>query len=399
MRPSPSQSATLFAKGKKSLGNDGSMWEVVLTSAGVKRWMRVKAHKSTPKRKTPPKRKSTTKRKTPPKRKSTVKRKTPQKRKTPRKRKSTAKRKTPPKRKSTPQRRSSPKRSSPRKQNSPKRKSSQRARVPSTKYKSPMLAQTYNESIDATGYWVSEKLDGVRSVFHGGKFYSRNNNVFHAPKWFLDEMPQGVMLDGELFTKRGDFQNVMSIVSKNTPLDAEWAKITFYVFDMPLLDAPFEERYTELKRVVANAKTRHLKLVNHTRLKSKGDLEKMHKTLAAKGAEGLMLRAPGSYYESRRSKSLLKYKKFRDDEVRVEGHEFGTGKYANVMGKLTVSWKRGGKKVTFKVGSGFNETQRKNYKKLFPVGTFVKIKYFETTSSQKPRFPVFLGVRDKRDMK
>jgi DNA ligase 1 len=47
--------------------------------------------------------------------------------------------------------------------------------------------------------------------------YSRNGNKFYPPKWFLDAMPKDIALDGELWTKRDDFQNAVSIVKKQVP--------------------------------------------------------------------------------------------------------------------------------------------------------------------------------------
>lgn len=40
-----------------------------------------------------------------------------------------------------------------------------------------MLAKTWDEEIDPTGYYMSEKLDGMRMVWTGSKMYSRNGNA------------------------------------------------------------------------------------------------------------------------------------------------------------------------------------------------------------------------------
>lgn len=40
LRPSPSESATLFAPGTKKIGNNGDGWIVVQSSGGVKRWVK-----------------------------------------------------------------------------------------------------------------------------------------------------------------------------------------------------------------------------------------------------------------------------------------------------------------------------------------------------------------------
>lgn len=39
---------------------------------------------------------------------------------------------------------------------------------------------------DPTGWWISEKLDGVRTYYDGkGGFFSRNGNPFTPPAWFV----------------------------------------------------------------------------------------------------------------------------------------------------------------------------------------------------------------------
>jgi DNA ligase-1 len=52
--------------------------------------------------------------------------------------------------------------------------------------------------------------------------------------------------------------------------------------------------------------------------------------------EGLMLREPGSFYENRRSNSLLKVKTFYDDEAVVLGYKPGTGRCEGMVGALRV---------------------------------------------------------------
>jgi DNA ligase-1 len=261
-----------------------------------------------------------------------------------------------------------------------------------------MLAKLYNDT-DPTGYWASEKLDGVRCIYANGKLLSRNNNEFFAPKWFLSKLPKNVVLDGELYTKRSDFSNVMSIVSKNNPIDSEWDQIKYVVFDLPLVIEPFENRQKQLKALIRKVKSKHIGVIPQVRVQNRKHLLEIQSKILKKNGEGVMLRQPGSYYEHKRSSTLLKMKTFYDDEAVVLSAELGSGKYSNVMGKLHVKWIKGiHKGVNFKVGSGFDDAQRTSHKKLFPSGTIVKIKYFELTSTGKPRFPVFLGVRSRKDL-
>jgi DNA ligase-1 len=264
---------------------------------------------------------------------------------------------------------------------------------------SVMLANKYTGN-DPTGYFMSEKLDGYRALFYngpsGGEFISRNNKPFMAPQWFLDDiaskLPIGTLLDGELYTKRGDFDS-MGIVRKKIPVDSEWRKITFMVFDIPLVHKKFRERYNIMEQLLKDV--RHVQLVEHIEIKNIEQFNKLHKQWVSEGAEGSMLRNPDSFYENKRSNMLLKVKDFLDDEAIVEGMEFGDGRNSDVMGNLIVRWAPHANKSykgTFDVGSGFTDEQRKNWKTLFKKGTTITVKYFEIQKSGKPRFPIFQNI-------
>lgn len=78
-----------------------------------------------------------------------------------------------------------------------------------------MLAETIEKAEqDPTGWLMSEKLDGVRCYWNGSRMYTRNQKPFYPPKWFKDALPKDLALDGELWTQRNDFQNVVRIVRK-----------------------------------------------------------------------------------------------------------------------------------------------------------------------------------------
>src|SRR5262245_12681473 len=52
-----------------------------------------------------------------------------------------------------------------------------------------LLAESWDFATDPAGWWLSEKLDGVRAYWDGQKFLSRLGNVFHAPDWFTKGLP------------------------------------------------------------------------------------------------------------------------------------------------------------------------------------------------------------------
>ena len=104
-----------------------------------------------------------------------------------------------------------------------------------------MLAKAYNpDEHDPSGWLMSEKLDGVRCYWNGKSgMFTRNGNSFAAPDWWKAKLPH-IALDGELFSKRDDFQKIVSIVRKQDKNNPEWKQIKFCVFDAPLLKGNFK---------------------------------------------------------------------------------------------------------------------------------------------------------------
>ena len=73
-----------------------------------------------------------------------------------------------------------------------------------------LLLKVYKDQ-NITGWVMSEKLDGIRAYWDGKNLISRGGNIIYAPKWFTKDYPS-FELDGELWTKRKDFENISSIV-------------------------------------------------------------------------------------------------------------------------------------------------------------------------------------------
>lgn len=64
---------------------------------------------------------------------------------------------------------------------------------------------------------------------------------------------------------------------------------------------------------------------------------------------------------------MLKVKRFEDAEATVVGHQAGTGRCTGMMGALLMKEKDG---TEFKIGSGFDDSQRKYPPKVGSVVTF-----------------------------
>ncbi len=251
-----------------------------------------------------------------------------------------------------------------------------------------LLAKVYKEHIDPGDYWVSEKLDGVRAFWDGRRLISRNGYPFRAPRWFTRGFPE-VPLDGELWMGRNTYEALSAAVRRREPVEAEWRKIGFWVFDLPAARVNFTRRYEQLGSIVAATASPYLSLVEQYRVADKQALMKKLDTVVRNGGEGLMLHRAGSLYRSGRSDDLLKLKPFQDAEAVVIAHNPGKGKYAGQMGSVLVETEVGKR---FYIGSGFSDEQRRNPP---PPGTVITYKYYGLTSNGIPRFASFLRVCDQ----
>jgi len=248
----------------------------------------------------------------------------------------------------------------------------------------PMLAKPYDTQ-PVQGWLMSEKIDGCRAIWNGTELMSRNGNKFFAPSWFTEQLPAGVMLDGELCVGRKAFQRGVSIVRKKKPVDAEWQEVRYFVFDAPEYRGGFETRIDFCSEILSGCQV--AEVVKQTVCRGHIHLQKFFSDLIEQGAEGIMIRRPGSAYEQKRSGSLLKFKPFDSDEAEVLGHQPGEGKHIGRLGALVCRWGS----VVFNLGTGLSDDSRQ----LPPrIGAKVSFMFFGLTDGGVPRFPVFLTERD-----
>jgi len=246
-----------------------------------------------------------------------------------------------------------------------------------------LLAHKWDNAMDLTGWWMSEKLDGVRAYWNGSTFLSRLGNEFMAPKWFTKDLGDEP-LDGELWLDRGEFQRCVSIVRRQDRSD-HWKKLQFLVFDAPGHDAHFEDRVAWLKEKVADHP--YANAVEHVKCESTKHLEDELARVEGLGGEGLMMRQPQSKYVHGRSTTLLKVKTFHDAEGVVVGYVAGKGKHKGRTGALVCELEDG---TRFHVGTGMSDKERENPP---DVGTVITFRCQELTKAGVPRFPSYVGER------
>lgn len=248
---------------------------------------------------------------------------------------------------------------------------------------SPMLARPFARQ-EVRGWLMSEKLDGVRAIWDGARLISRNGNPFAAPAAFLASLPAGVMLDGELTMGRGKFQPTVAAVRRKIPRAAEWDTIRFEVFDAPQAPGGFEERLAFAAAVLDGSPI--AATLPQTLCESLPHLDRYFLALTLAGAEGIMLRAPRSLYENRRSPLLLKYKPFESDEAEMIGTEPGEGRCQGIAGAFLLRWND----ITFRVGTGITDELRATPP---APGAKITFGFCGLTDSGIPRFPTFLAER------
>lgn len=341
-----------------------------------------------------------------------------------------------------------------------------------------MLAHVYTGTEPVGMWYMSEKLDGLRAFWDGGVtrgqptslvpwantekdaryitppvstgLWSRYGKAIQAPDWWLDKLPRGIPLDGELYAGRGNFQFLVSCTKRLVP-GAEWHSVTYQVFDAPPYHAVFANG--EIKNTNFKKKFEGIRLTNEEYQKpSRWDFHTVYgwlleleqndifnvlaqkqlygdyRTIITKrleeviegGGEGLMLRNPTSFWAPQRAKTLLKVKGQLDSEATVVGYVWGRetdkgSKLLGLMGALVVSWK--GKRFEL---SGFTDDERRlifvadrsnacaigveNPGKAvppgitnpqFPIGSTVTFKYRELTDAGIPKEARYFRKREE----
>jgi len=246
------------------------------------------------------------------------------------------------------------------------------------------------------GYWLSEKLDGVRAWWDGEKMWSRTGRAWNPPPWFKDRLPKDLHLDGELWMKRDAFDETSGICRK---ADTDgWQRINYMVFDITNVSLLYEERLKELKRRLPDGELTPDEIDYHrmggkvcalpaVQCRGKEHLDELMSHIMDKGGEGLMLRQPKCAYEYGRSRTLYKLKYWYDAEGLVVGQEWGQGEHKGRMGAVRIQMECG---KTLTVGSGFSLAQRESWQPS--VGKVIRYRFQELTKDGTPRFPIYEGT-------
>ena len=253
---------------------------------------------------------------------------------------------------------------------------------------------------NVSGWLASEKLDGVRAYWDGENLLSRQGKRLNAPQSFTKNFPK-FALDGELYAKGLKFEEIQATVMDKLPDERAWSRLKFHVFDVPEASGGLLDRLEVLAKFLKNEPNQNLTIIKQIKMRDNAHFLKFAEEIIAKGGEGAVVREPNAPYERKRSKNALKFKKFKDAECEVTAINKGSGKYANLAGSLTCK-ALGGKDdkekagepkegTIFKIGSGLSDKNRQDPPK---IGSVITYKFQNLTTNGKPRFPIFLRVRE-----
>ena len=284
------------------------------------------------------------------------------------------------------------------------------------------------DPVDGT-YFASRKCDGCRdaTIIDCGagivEFRSRQNKQFTT----LDNLKAAVLrfcaplsgkwvLDGELckVDENGDedFQSIMKEIRRK---DFSIEDCCYKVFDILTYDEFCEgkskdilsKRFELIDRLNSEyVKQPHercwIQPLKQERLLSQDDFDRWAGYVEKGNWEGFMLRKD-TYYQSGRTKDLLKVKKFFDQEFEVVGVETGEMTTA-VPGQGLIKYEGvTALHITHKgndvrVGAGLSREQRVAWMKdpSLIIGKTITVKYFETTTNKEGkeslRFPTLKFV-------
>lgn len=290
----------------------------------------------------------------------------------------------------------------------------------------PNLIPTFNvqlgtpiEKIKLTGnekIFISRKLNGTRCTFIGDKCMTRQGKEYTGLNHIIADLQKLVgtntFIDGELLYKNKEGLSDSEAFQKGTGIamskDSDKSELKLVVFDMFPLDEfkngkskePYSNRkkqLIELDKKIKELGTENLEIIqmcyegyDHSEIWKWLDYAEQNDW------EGVIINLD-TPYECKRTKNLIKVKKFYTYDLEVIGVEEGTGRNKGTLGALVVKYKNN----TVNVGSGFTDEERSYYwnNQDEIIGRVIEVKYKEITTDKKTgleslQFPVYVDIRE-----
>lgn len=291
-----------------------------------------------------------------------------------------------------------------------------------------MLGTSIEKCKIPQGTWfaISQKLNGSRCFYYKGKLYTRQGKIYtgceHIIKdiesltsknrMFVEPVYENYVFDGELILKDNSlsdseaFQKGVGIANSDKENKQE---LKLVIFDM-LNQKEFElgesvyqykrrkEQLNDLRNLITDKNLSNIEVV--PMFYEGTDQSKIWEWLdyaEQNDMEGIMINLD-TPYECKRTKNLIKVKKFYTLDLKVIDAVEGDGRLKETLGALVVEYKGN----TVNVGSGFSDEQRKEFweNKDSIIGRVIEVKYKEITKNKDTgleslQFPVFVSLREQ----
>jgi DNA ligase 1 len=277
----------------------------------------------------------------------------------------------------------------------------------------PMLAQDFEKKKSKVSYPVDvqPKLDGVRALatWEGEevKLYSRSGkewNIPHLARQLEAVLPKDRIVDGEIYIHGVSFQAVTRLVKKHRPGESE--RLNYFIYDMVMKGAenteigwlPRKHQLAEFFESFDDALAPNLVHVVSLGANCEREVYEKQNSIVQEGFEGAIVRVLNGfpYIYGYRSAGLLKVKTFSDEEFRVVGHTMGVGKFANTPTWECITNEGRPFRCLSKGTKAEREAMGANAESYY--GQMLKVRFFEKSEDNIPRFPIGIGFRDPRDM-
>ena len=268
--------------------------------------------------------------------------------------------------------------------------------------------------------FISRKLNGTRASFIGNKIMTRQGKEYKGLEHIITDLQKLVgtdtFVDGELVYKNKEGLSDSAAFQLGTGLamskSEDKSELKLVIFDIfPLNEFwsgqskdTYSKRYNRLNEIkneiILYGLEENLKVVEmFYNGYDHNEIWKWLEYAENSDYEGCIINLD-SVYECKRTKSLLKVKKFKEIDLRCTGVNIATsGKYKGVLGSITCKYGDS----TVDVGSGFDDANRRYYAEHPEeiIGKILAIKYKEETVNKNGgkslQFPVFICKRDSSD--
>lgn len=277
---------------------------------------------------------------------------------------------------------------------------------------SPMLAHKFRDYGDRVTYpaFVQPKFDGHRciAIVENGKatLWSRTRKPITGLPHIQRALERLVsvssmagktspwIFDGELYNHdyRNNFEDLTSFIRNPNP-KPEHEVVQYHIYDLVDFNLRQFERLPVLDQV-QNFGDGILVGVETLRVNDEDELMLQFEHFLEEGYEGLIVRSEYGMYVSKRSRDLLKVKKFDDAEFRIVGVEEGRGKLTGHA--IFVCVTDSGQEFRAKMRGSFEALKEYYIHPEKVIGKSLTVQYQGTTNRiGVPRFPIGLRFRDE----